>query len=117
MYGEIKYIIVKDVFGHLRHFKSEWKHHSNIARDNGYDMQDVLECGMFLEHKLFILECINNTHMVKKANNVIANNLYQEERIRVQTGQIGTMQNWLRSRELESEYYYSKKRVGLREGD
>jgi len=105
---EVKYIIARDSQGKLRHFKSEWKHHLQLALDNGItDTNAVLECGIFLDKKLFILECFNNMHLVRRKESYIGNRLYQDERLSL----------WLQARELESAIYYNKKAVGLREGD
>ena len=106
---ERKYIIVKDKLGKLRHYKSEWEHHGTIARDNGFDTKDILECGMFLDKEIFILECVDKKHLLKRADRNIGDrlNYYQDIKLR----------EWLKVRELESTLYYSKKIVGLREGD
>jgi hypothetical protein len=108
IYQEIKYIIVRDKAGKLRHFKSNWLHHNTIARDNGYNSSDILEAGLFLEGFLYILECINRNHLKKKSGHYIGErlNFYQDLRL----------QNWLKGRELESSLYYSKEPI-LRQGD
>jgi hypothetical protein len=105
---EIKYIIVRDkITGRIRHFKSDYLHHLTIGRDNGYSERDILEAGLFLDKELYILECISQEHLNKRAEHYIGNrlNLYQDLRLK----------NWLKSRELESSLYYSK--GILREGD
>jgi hypothetical protein len=106
---ETKYIIVKDKNGSLRHFKSDWLHHETIARDNGYSFKDILECGIFLDKRLYIMECQSELHLRKKSGFYVGNqlNLYQDERLA----------SWLKGRELESMIYYNKKAIGLREGD
>ena len=108
---ELKYIIVKDkVKGFYRHFKSEFSHHTTIARDNGYLETDIIEAGLFLEGQLYILEGISQEHLHKRADNYIGNrlNYYQDKRLEA----------FLKGRELESQLYYSKKPLGqLREGD
>jgi hypothetical protein len=108
MLKEIKYIIVKDKQGFLRHYKSDWLHHETIARDNGYNSSDIIEAGLFLEGHLYILESQSQSHLKKRANNYIGNrlNVYQDLRLA----------NWLRGRELESSLYYSKEAI-LKEGD
>jgi hypothetical protein len=105
---EIKYIIVKDRQGKIKHLKSEWLHHYTIARDNGYNERDIIEAGIFLEGFLYILECINQKHIEKRESHYIGNrlNYYQDLRL----------SQWLRGRELESQLYYTKKPI-FREGD
>jgi hypothetical protein len=107
---EIKYIIVRDrITGRLRHFKSDWLHHYTIARDNGFDPSEILESGLFLDTQFYILDCILLKHLERKERYYIGNNLnyYQETRLK----------QFLKGRELESQYYYNKQAVGLREGD
>lgn len=109
MLNEIKYIIVKDkVRGFLRHYKSDWLHHETIARDKGYNSSDIIEAGLFLEGRLYILEGISQEHLKKRAEHYIGNrlNFYQDLRL----------QSFLKGRELESNLYYSKEPI-LREGD
>jgi len=105
---EIKYIIVKDKLSHFRHYKSEWQHHYNLARDKGYNEGDILEAGLFLEGQLYILECKDLKHLSHKAGHYIGNNLnyYQDLRL----------SQWLKGRELESQLYYKIKPI-LKEGD
>ena len=102
---EVKYIITKDG----KHFKSDWLHHSTIARDNGYSERDIVECGLFLDKQLFILECSSEKHIAKHQERYVGNalNIYQDARLK----------SWLQARELESMLYYSKQAIGLREGD
>ena len=102
---EKKFIITKDG----KHFTSEWLHHITIARDNGYDIKDVVECGMFLDKDMFILECSDEKHIRKHPKRYIGNALNEYQDLR--------LVNWLKARELESMVYYGKKAVGLREGD
>jgi hypothetical protein len=107
---EIKYIIVRDrITGRLRHFKSDWLHHYTIARDNGFAPSEILESGLFLDSTMYILDCILLTHLKHKEDNFIGNrlNFYQDKKLEA----------WLRGRELESQLYYDKKAIGLREGD
>jgi len=107
---EIKFIIVRDrITNRLHHFKSDWLHHYTIARDNGYDSHEVLEAGLFLAGHKYILECVYIEHLKKQELFYIGNqlNFYHDLRL----------QNWLKSRQLESQLYYSKRPVGLREGD
>ena len=108
---EVKYIIVRDkINNRLRHFKSDWLHHYSIAKDNGYSSSDILEAGLLLEGRLYILEGIYLKHIEKRAEKFIGNrlNFYQDLRLT----------EWLRGRELESSLYYSKKPAGiLPEGD
>lgn len=107
--AEVKYIIVKDKLNRLRHLKSDWLHHLTIARDNGFTERDIVESGVFLDKEIFIVECTNKTHLYKRKERFVGNqlNMYQEQRL----------SSWLRGRELESQLYYSKNAVGLREGD
>lgn len=103
---EVKYIIVRDkITNRLHHFKSEVSHHYTIARENGYESSDILECGLFLDNTMYILECILLEHLKKQENRYIGNrlNFYQDERL----------VNWLKARDLESSLYYSKKPVGI----
>ncbi len=107
---EIKYIIVKDKAGRLKHFKSEFLHHNTIARDNGFNSSDILEAGLFLGGYLYILESISQEHIIKRAGHYIGNKLNDYQDLR--------LINWLKGRELESNLYYSKRPAGqLREGD
>lgn len=112
MLREIKYIIVKDkLSGKLKRFCSEWLHHSTIARDNGYSDSEVIEAGLFLDRRCYILECKDLKHIERRAGRYIGNclNFYHDIRLA----------NWLRGRELESQLYYSKKPIykTLKEGD
>lgn len=111
MLREIKYIIVKDkITGRARRYCSEWLHHDTIARDNGYNSSDIIEAGIFLDRRCYILECRDLKHIERRKNRYIGNclNLYQDMRLA----------NWLRGRELESFLYYSKKAIKtLPEGD
>jgi hypothetical protein len=102
---EVKFIITKDG----KHFKSDWLHHQTIARDNGYSEKDVIEAGMILDGQMFIIECNNQKHIGKHSDRYIGNALvnYSNERLI----------SWMRGRELESQLYYSKNTIGLREGD
>jgi hypothetical protein len=107
---EIKFIIVRDrITGKLHHFKSDWLHHYTIAHDNGYDSSEILEAGLFLSGQMYILECILLQHLKNKERYYIGNRLNFYHDIR--------LENWLKARALESQLYYSKKPVGLREGD
>ena len=100
---ENKFIITKDG----KHFKSDWQHHENIAKSNGISWNDVVECGMFLDKQLFILECCDMKHMQKKQDKCICGrlNFYQDMRL----------ENWAKAREAESRHMYQY--AGLREGD
>lgn len=100
---EIKYIIVKDKIGHLKHFKSDFLHHETIARDNGIDSRAVIECGLFLEGHLYILECESQEHLQRRAGRYIGNRLNYYHDLRLEA--------WLRARTLESNLYYSKKPI------
>ena len=102
---ENKFIITKDG----KHFKSDWLHHINIARNNGYDMRDVVECGMFLDGELFIIECSDKEHLSKHPRRFVGNALNEYQDLK--------LKSWLKGRELESMLYYGKQAVGLREGD
>ena len=105
---ELKFIILKDKQGKLRHYTSDFLHHSTIARDNGYNEQDIIEAGLFLDSQLYILESQNQNHLIKQANKYIGNrlNFYQDKRLK----------SFLKGRELESQLYYSKEPI-LKEGD
>ena len=104
---EIKFIIVRNKAGHLVHLKSDWLHHETIARDNGYSAKEILESGIFLDSSMFIVECVNQRHIERKKDMYVGNCAYQDIRLN----------SWLKGRELESQLYFSKERVGLREGD
>jgi hypothetical protein len=107
---EIKYIIVKDkLSGKLKKYCSDYLHHETIARDNGYNSSDIIEAGLFLDRRCYILECQDYKHLERRKNHYIGNclNLYQDLRLAY----------WLKGRELESQLYYNKKVIGLREGD
>lgn len=107
---DIKFIIVKDkVNNRLRHFKSDIADHYVIARNNGYDVKDLIETGMIIDkNKFYVLECYNTLHR-KKANfskKFIANdvNKYLAEL---------TEFRLLKARECRSRYIYGN----LKEGD
>jgi len=113
---ETKFIIIKDNQNRLKHFKSDYLHHCTIARDKGYSESDIVESGLFLDGALFILECINQRHLVKKREHYIGNKLNDYQDLR--------LQSFLKGRELESQLYYSKKPIyidvenkTLKEGD
>jgi len=104
MLREIKYIIVKDKkTGRARRFCSEWLHHFTIARDNGYEPGDIIEAGLFLDRRCYILECQDLKHLERRAGWYIGNRLNDYQDIR--------LVNWLKGRELESSLYYSKKPI------
>lgn len=105
---ELKYIIVKTKLGQLKHFKSEWCHHSTIARDKGFNSCDIVEAGLFLDKQLYIVECSNQKHLEKHRQQYIGNrlNFYHDLRLK----------SFLKGRELESQLYYSKKSI-LPNGD
>jgi len=107
--AEIKYIIVKNKNGQLRHLKSDWLHHFTIARDNGYLECDIIECVIFLDKKNFILECSDKKHLERRLNRYIGIRLneYQENKLEL----------WLKGRELESQLFYKKQKIGIRDGD
>jgi len=109
MLNETKYIIVRDkINNHLRHYKSDFLHHYTIARDNGYNSNDILEAGIILDKELFILECIILEHLKRRSNKFILGSNYQDIKLT----------KWLQGRELESQLYYSRARRGvLPEGD
>ena len=100
---EIKFIITKDG----KHFKSDWKHHYTIARDNGYSERDIVECGIFLDKFLYIVECQSKEHIGKHRQNYVGNALNEYQDLR--------LISWLRARDLESQYYYRIK--GQKDGD
>jgi len=105
---EVKYVILRDMQGKLRRVKSEWKHHYQMACDNGItDSALILECGIFLDAKMIILECLNQRHLLKKKEFYVGNAIATDTRLPL----------WLQARELESAVYYNKKAIGLREGD
>ena len=106
---EIKYIIVRDKQNNrLHHFKSDWLSHYTIARDNGYSSSDILEAGLFVDKRLYILESIYLKHLEKKEIFYIGNrlNFYHDLRLI----------NWLKGRELEAGYYYKLPAI-YKEGD
>jgi hypothetical protein len=101
---EIKYIIVRDkTSGHLRHFKSDWLYHYTLARDKGFDSSDIIEAGILLDKKLFILECIIASHFKKASYKFIINTNYQDLRLEA----------YNKGRESESLYSYGY----IKEGD
>lgn len=107
---EVKYIVVRDKkTNRMKNFKSDWLHHGTIARDNGFESKDILECGIILDKQLFILECKDEKHLQKRNNIYIGGRLndYQDMRLR----------NWLKGRELESWAYYHKLEKTLPDGD
>ena len=104
---EIKFIILRDKLGRLRHFKSEWLHHYTIASDNGFCSSDIIECGIFLDRQLFILECIDLKHLEKNTDKYIMASDYQDLRLA----------SYSKGREAESRYLYRSKEFCLKEGD
>jgi hypothetical protein len=100
---EIKYIILKDNQGKLRHFKSDFTSHYCLAENNGYDSSKIILCGVILDGKTFILECQDLEHLYKRSNRFIGGNDYQDIRLKA----------FFRGRELESLYSYGI----VREGD
>jgi len=104
MNKETKYIIIKNSKGFLRHYKSNVLHHNQLARCKGYNSLDILEAGLYLEGKLYILDCIDNKHLLKHSWEYIGNRLDDI-----------LLKEFLKGRELESQLYYSK--GILREGD
>lgn len=107
MNNEYKYIIVKDKAGRIHHYKSGVLHHSQLSRAKGYITSDIIEAGVVLDKHIYILECIDNKHLLKHSKNYIGNILKIYQDLRLIT--------WLRGRELESGLYYSK--GILKEGD
>lgn len=107
---EVKYIIVKDKNNRLRHFKSDYLHHRQLAESKGFFGLDcIIEQGLFLDNELYILECYNQKHLLKKSSRYIGNRLTVYQDIR--------LASFLKGRELESQLYYSKKSIGLKNGD
>jgi hypothetical protein len=111
---EIKYIIVRDrQTNKLRHFKDNFYHHCIIAQNNGYDSSEILEAGIFLFGRLHILESVYIKHLEKKQDFYVGNILSQN----FLKGKYQELENFLKGRQLESQLYYSKRPVGLRDGD
>jgi hypothetical protein len=108
---ELKYIITKD----LKHFKSDTLHHYEIAKANNYNPDSIIESGLFIDKQLFILESINQAHLLKHKTIYLGNVLNDREAEGKALNLLATQ--WLRGRELESQLYYSKRAVGLKEGD
>ncbi len=106
---EIKFIILRDNNGRLRHFFSDWKHHTTIARDNGFDYSQVIEAGILLDGQVFILECLDSKHL-HKTNKFIGGTDYQDIRLNTLARDM-----FLKGREAESRYSYNV--IGLGEGD
>jgi hypothetical protein len=107
---DIKFIIVKDkIKNRLRHFKSDINDHYVIAKNNGYDVKDLIETGMIIDkNKFYVLECYNPLHR-QKANfskKFILNdvNKYLDEL---------TTYRLIKARECRSRYSYGN----LKEGD
>jgi len=106
---EVKFIIVRSANG-LRHFKSQVLHHYELARENGFNSDEILECGLFLGGQKYILECVYLDHLKKSERFYIGNrlNFYGDAKL----------ENWLKARDLESSLYYDKKPIGtLPNGD
>jgi len=109
---ELKYIITKD----LKHFKSNTLHHWELARARGYNPQDIIEAGIFIDSQLFILEGTNQAHLLKHKTIYLGNVLNDKEAENTALNKLAV--NWLKGRELESQLYYSKRPLGiLKEGD
>jgi len=116
MIKEYKYIIVKGDAGRLYHFKSDILHHWELARGRGYDIADILESGLFISGQIFILECNNREHLLKHKGIYLGNILQDREAEGEALNLLATQ--WLKSRTLESAYYYTLKPAGqLGEGD
>ena len=100
---EKKYIITKD----LKHFKSETSDHFYIAKNNGYDITDVIETGLFVDGKIHILECYNQKHLekIKHTDRFIANDVndFLNEL---------TNRRILKARQAETLYKYGYTRQG-----
>jgi hypothetical protein len=97
----IKYIIaIKN--NKLRHYKTDWQSHEDLAFSNGiYKPEQVLECGLLLEHKPLILECRSENHKQKHFYDKLAFD-----------------PSILRARAAESLYMYKSTREPLfKEGD
>lgn len=108
---ETKFIITKD----RKHFKSDTFHHLEIAREYNYKkLDDILETGLIIGNKIFILECQDQRHLIKHTRQYIGNVLYK---LNPNCFDI-QLKQWLKARELESHYYYSKRPINaLPEGD
>ena len=93
---EIKFIITAD----KKHYKSDCEDHQIIAKRHGYNIKDIIETGIIIEHRLFVLECYNTEHRCKICNSkfiLTEVNKYAEE-----------LQNWQKSREAQSRYMYRR---------
>ena len=110
---EIKFIIVRDNLGILRHFKSDILHHTQIAREHNFISDSIIEQGIFIDKHLFILDSQSQSHLIKHLRHYIGNVLYN---LNPNCFDI-KLKNWLRGRELESQFYYKREPIGLREGD
>jgi hypothetical protein len=107
MNRDIKFVITKD----LKYFKSETADHYIIAKENGYDIKDILESGLIAGGKFYVLECQEPKHREKllHSDKYIANdvNKYLEEL---------TNHRILKAREVETALKY-KVAGRLGEGD
>lgn len=113
-----KFIIIKTKIGKLNHFTSDTMHHSQLARAKGYKPEDIVESGVIIENKKFIFECENKEHILKHKNEYIGNVLNNQElNDKIARGMYNLAVNYLKTRELESQLYYSKQAVGLPDGD
>jgi len=102
---DLKFIIMKNG----QKFKSDTMHHYQLARVKGFEPEDIIESGVILENKIFILDCLNKSHLNKKANNYVGNRIACGDEVLI---------DWLRNRELESQLYYSKQSISiLKDGD
>jgi hypothetical protein len=67
----IKFIIATKS-GQLRHFKSDWENHDNIARHNNVDpYSQVIETGLIVDSNVLILECSQAEHKLKHFYNKV----------------------------------------------
>jgi len=103
---DLKFIITTN----LNHYTSETADHYIIARDNGYDIRDILESGLIAGGKFYVLECQEPKHREKllHSDKYIANdvNKYLEDL---------TNYRILKARDCESQAKYVY--AGLKEGD
>jgi hypothetical protein len=88
--------------GKLKHFKSEWENHDDIARHNNIDTWDeVIETGIIQEGQILLLDCKQQKHWHKRQSR---DDLLWES-------------SWRMSKAREAESLYSYRYAGLREGD
>jgi len=107
---DIKFIITKD----HKHFKSESQDHYIIAKHNGYEPSDIIEAGLVIDNKFYILECYEPSHKAKieHFNSNLKAGIWQD--VNKYSNEL-TAYRVLKARECENNIKYAF--AGLKQGD